>query len=135
MTVRIWHGVTSATKADEYHSYLNQTGVPDYQATERNRGVYVLRRIEDARVHFLKVSLGDSTNTIKGFAGLDPERARYYPEDEEFLVEFEAYPRALPGSDRFSPTIWAQRVNGRTAFAGCLGLYETLRVVRLLYNL
>jgi hypothetical protein len=25
-------------------------------------------------------------------------------------------------------------VNGRAAFAGCLGLYETLRVVRLLYN-
>jgi hypothetical protein len=64
MTVRIWYGVTSATVADEYHSYLNQTRVPDYQATEENRGVYVLRRIEDARVHFLKVSLGDSLRTL-----------------------------------------------------------------------
>ncbi len=64
MTVRIWYGVSSAAKADEYHSYLNQTGVPDYQATEGNRGVYVLRRIEDARVHFLKVSLGDSLRTL-----------------------------------------------------------------------
>jgi hypothetical protein len=64
MTVRIWYGVTSTTEADKYHSYLNQTGVPDYQATEGNRGVYVLRRIEDARVHFLKVSLGDSLRTL-----------------------------------------------------------------------
>jgi hypothetical protein len=65
-----WHGVTSAVKADEYHIYRNQTGVPDYQATEGNRGVYVLRRIEDARVHFLRMSLWDSMSmdTIKGFA-------------------------------------------------------------------
>ncbi len=75
MIVRIWHGVTSAAKADEYHSYLNQTGVPDYQATEGNRGVYVLRRIEDERAHFLTVSLWDSMDSIKGFAGSDLERA------------------------------------------------------------
>ena len=72
MIVRNWHGVTSAAKADEYHSYLNQTGVPEYQATEGNRGVYVLRRIEDARVHFLRMSLWDSMDTIKGFASSDP---------------------------------------------------------------
>jgi heme-degrading monooxygenase HmoA len=75
MIVKIWHGVTSAAKDDEYHSYLNQTGVSDHQATEGNRGVYVLRRIEDERAHFLTVSLWDSMDTIKGFAGSDPERA------------------------------------------------------------
>jgi hypothetical protein len=26
---------------------------------------------------------------IKAFAGSNPERARYYPEDEGFLLEFE----------------------------------------------
>ena len=26
---------------------------------------------------------------IKAFAGSDPERARYYPEDERFLLDFE----------------------------------------------
>jgi hypothetical protein len=46
MIVRIWHGLTAAAK----------TGVPDYQATEGNRGVYVLRRIEGDRAHFLTVS-------------------------------------------------------------------------------
>ena len=42
MIVRIWHGVTAAARADEYLDFLNEPGVPDYQATEGNRGVYVL---------------------------------------------------------------------------------------------
>jgi hypothetical protein len=53
MIARIWHGVTAAAKSDEYLGYLNETGVPDYRATEGNRGVYVLRRIEGERAHFL----------------------------------------------------------------------------------
>jgi DNA primase len=72
--VSIWHGVTSAARADEYRSYFNQTGVPTYQLTEGNRGVYVLRRIEGDRAHFPTVSLWGSVDTIKGFAGSDPER-------------------------------------------------------------
>src|ERR687893_246610 len=89
MIVRIWHGVTAAAKADEYLDYLRATGVPDYQATEGNRGVYVLRRIEGNRAHFLTISFWESIAAIEQFAGSDPERARYYPEDEEFLLDFE----------------------------------------------
>ena len=89
MIARMWHGVTAAERADEYLDYLNETGVPDYRETEGNRGVYVLRRIEDDRAHFLTVSFWGSIEEVKAFAGQDPEKARYYPEDEEFLLEFE----------------------------------------------
>jgi heme-degrading monooxygenase HmoA len=89
MLARIWHGVTLAEKADEYLDYLNRSGIPDYQATPGNRGAFVLRRIEGERAHFLTVSLWDSLESIKRFAGEDYERARYYPEDEKFLLEFE----------------------------------------------
>ena len=89
MIARIWHGVTAAAKSEEYLDYLNETGVPDYRATEGNRGVYVLRRVEDDRAHFLTVSFWGSMEEIKGFAGPDPEKARYYPEDEEYLLDFE----------------------------------------------
>jgi heme-degrading monooxygenase HmoA len=103
--VRIWHGVTAAAESDEHLDYLNETGVPDYRATEGNLGVYVLRRIEDEKAHFLTVSFWESMGAIKGFAGSDPERAKYYPEDEEFLLDFEPTvehyevlvgPRSLP---------------------------------------
>ena len=69
MIARIWHGVTTAAKSEEYLDYLNETGVPDYRATEGNRGVYVLRRVEDDRAHFLTVSFRESTEVVKGFAG------------------------------------------------------------------
>jgi heme-degrading monooxygenase HmoA len=108
MIARIWHGVTAAAKSEEYLDYLNETGVPDYRATEGNLGVYVLRRVEGERAHFLTLSFWESIEAIKGFAGPDPERARYYPEDEEFLVDFEptvghyevlTSPRPLPERD------------------------------------
>ena len=89
MIVRIWHGVTAAAKSDEYLDYLKATGVPDYQATEGNRGVYVLRRIEGERALFLTVSFWESMSAIEGFAGSELKRARYYPEDEGFLLDFE----------------------------------------------
>jgi hypothetical protein len=85
----MWHGVTAAKRADEYLDYLNETGVPDYRETEENRGVYVLRRIEGDKAHFLTVSFWGSIEEVKAFAGPDPEKARYYPEDEGFLLEFE----------------------------------------------
>jgi heme-degrading monooxygenase HmoA len=89
MIARIWHGVTPAAKADAYYELLNRTGVPDYRQTEGNQGVYVLRRIEGDRAHFLTISLWESQDAIRKFAGEDLDKARYYPEDREFLLEFE----------------------------------------------
>lgn len=89
MIARIWHGAVPAEKADTYMQYLQKTGVPDSRATPGNRGVYVLRRREGAVGHFLFVSLWESREAIAAFAGEDVEKARYYPEDAEFLLELE----------------------------------------------
>jgi len=89
MIARTWHGVTPATKANDYLEYLKKTGVPDYQSTAGNQGVYILRRIEDGRAHFFLFTLWDSFDAIKRFAGEDIEKAKYYPEDEKFLLELE----------------------------------------------
>lgn len=89
MIARIWHGITPAAKAEVYLDFLNQSGVPDYRATPGNRGVYVLRRIEGEVAHFTLISLWDSMEAVKGFAGPQPEIAHYYPEDKDFLLEFE----------------------------------------------
>ncbi len=89
MIARTWHGLTAAAKADTYLDYLNETGVSDLQATPGNRGVYVLRRLEGDHAHFLLISLWESRQAIKKFAGADIETARYYPRDKEFLLELE----------------------------------------------
>lgn len=89
MIARIWHGTTHAEKADEYLEYLNKTGIPDYRNTPGNKGAYVLRRIEADVAHFQTLSFWDSIESIVKFAGEDYEKARYYDEDEKFLLEFE----------------------------------------------
>jgi len=89
MIGRTWHGRVPAAKAEAYHEYLLRTGVPDYKATPGNRGVYVLRRVEGDVAHFLLLSLWDSYEAIRAFAGEDVERAHYYPEDAEYLLEQE----------------------------------------------
>jgi heme-degrading monooxygenase HmoA len=89
MIARIWHGVTEASKADEYVDYLNKTGIPEYRHTLGNLGVYMLRRIEGNKAHFLLLTLWESEEAIKRFAGPDMERAKYYPEDKSFLIELE----------------------------------------------
>jgi heme-degrading monooxygenase HmoA len=86
MIARTWDGVTEARRGDEYSEYVRRTGVAELAATEGNRGVYVLRRVEGDRARFRVVSLWDSMEGIRRFAGDDPERARYYPEDEKFLL-------------------------------------------------
>jgi heme-degrading monooxygenase HmoA len=89
MIARLWHGMTPAGKADEYLEYLQHTGIQDYRATEGNLSVQLLRRIEGEQAHFLIVTLWESVEAIKKFAGEEYEKARYYPEDQDFLLEFE----------------------------------------------
>lgn len=89
MIMRTWHGITDASKADEYLDYLNRTGVAEYRATQGNLGVYVLRRIDGNSAHFLLLTLWESEEAIKRFAGAEMEKAKYYPEDEQFLLELE----------------------------------------------
>jgi heme-degrading monooxygenase HmoA len=91
MIARTWHGRVPAAKADAYHDYLLRTGVADYARTAGNRGVYVLRHLEGEVSHFLLITHWDSVEAIKGFAGEDYERARYYPEDDDFLLEREPF--------------------------------------------
>ncbi|MGH9790832.1 MAG: antibiotic biosynthesis monooxygenase [Candidatus Acidiferrales bacterium] len=87
MIARKWHGVTPASKSEAYHQYMLKVGVSDLRATPGNRGVYMWRRIEGDRAHFEIISLWDSYDDIRRFAGRDVEKAVYYPEDKDFLLE------------------------------------------------
>ncbi len=91
MIARTWHGAVPAERADDYLAYLKRTGVPGLEGTPGNVGVYVVRRIEGPTAHFFMMSLWRSRADIRAFAGDDIERARYYPEDSEFLVELEPH--------------------------------------------
>ncbi|GLQ47632.1 antibiotic biosynthesis monooxygenase [Dyella lipolytica] len=89
MICRIWHGRTSRERADEYATFLEQSAIPDYRSVPGNIDVAVLRRDEGDVTHFLTVTHWVSEEVIRAFAGDDVLKAKYYPEDEGFLLEFE----------------------------------------------
>ena len=89
MICRLWHGITPRSKADAYAIFLEQRAVPDYRSVPGNLGVAVLRRDEPEVTHFVTVTRWESEESIRAFAGDDLLRARYYPEDRDFLLEFE----------------------------------------------
>jgi heme-degrading monooxygenase HmoA len=87
--VRIWHGRTSRQNADAYAAFLEARAIPDYRSVPGNLGVQVLRRDEADVTHFLTVTRWASEDAIRAFAGDDLLKAKYYPEDRGFLLEFE----------------------------------------------
>jgi heme-degrading monooxygenase HmoA len=89
MITRIWHGTTKAADADKYLNFLLESGVRDYCATPGNQEVKIWRSIEAGVAHFWTVTTWDNVESIKAFAGEDISKARYYPEDDDFLLEFE----------------------------------------------
>jgi hypothetical protein len=86
---RVWHGRTKAEHADEYLNFLMESGVPDYKSVDGNLSVEIWRRSEGAECHFWTVTKWDGYESIERFAGKDIGQAKYYPDDAEFLLEFE----------------------------------------------
>jgi len=89
MIVRLWHGRVAATKAQAYREFLTRRAIPDYRSVEGNISVSILERQEGDVVHFVTMTSWSSLEAIRGFAGDDVEVAKYYPEDQDFLLEFE----------------------------------------------
>lgn len=85
----MWHGRVATQRADAYAAFLAQRALPDYRGIRGNLGAEVLRRDADDVVHFLTVSYWETEDAIRAFAGDDLLRAKYYPEDAGFLLEFE----------------------------------------------
>lgn len=86
---RIWHGKTRIEHADEYMEYLKISGIKDYKSIAGNLSVEILRRKENDVCHFWTVTKWNSIESIKLFAGDQYVKARYYPDDIQYLIEFE----------------------------------------------
>lgn len=88
MIARTWTGWVAAEKADAYAKYMHEVAIGGYQQVPGNRGVLMLRRdLDDGRVEFLMVTLWESMDSIRAFAGADPAVAVFYDRDDEFLID------------------------------------------------
>ncbi len=89
MIARIWHGKTSAKDYEAYTKFMQERAIPDYRNTIGFIKLSFLRMIEGDIAHFKLITYWENMEVIKNFAGDDFTKAKYYPEDESFLLEFE----------------------------------------------
>lgn len=92
MISRIWHGYTTASKADTYESLLKQeifTGIQNRNIAGY-RGIQLFRRNLNAEVEFITVMWFDSIDAVRVFAGEDYEAAVVPPQARTMLSRFDA---------------------------------------------
>lgn len=91
MIVRMWHGRVPTAKAARYRTFLKERAIPDYRLVAGNEAVHILERMVGDETHFITMTFWRDEAAIRAFAGNDVTRAKYYPEDSEFLLEFEPH--------------------------------------------
>lgn len=91
MIARIWHGWTRPEDADAYETLLRSEVLPGIRRIEGYGGAYVLRADVDGgtRVEFVTVTLWETVDAIRAFAGDDYERAVVPPEARKLLERFD----------------------------------------------
>ncbi len=87
MIARVWRGATRAEDAAAYADYVERSGMEAARELPGSRATLVLHRIDGDRAEFVTVLLFDSLEDVRAFAGDDLERARFFPEDDDWLVE------------------------------------------------
>jgi heme-degrading monooxygenase HmoA len=94
MIARLWKGVARDRRnADAYVRHFEAKVLPELAAIEGYRDARVLRRNEGSRVEFLVLTLWDSMEAIRRFAGDRPEHAVVEPEARAVLAEFDDFVR------------------------------------------
>jgi hypothetical protein len=89
MICRIWHGWTTAANAEAYAQLLTTKILPGIHRVAGYRGAYLLRREAGAEVEFVTITLFESMDAVRAFAGADYEVAVVPPEARALLARFE----------------------------------------------
>ena len=91
MIARTWRGTTSSASAEAYSRHFRTSVAPQLKDIAGHRGGYLLRREADGAVEFLAVTLWDSMDAIKRFAGTNPDVAVIEPEAKAALSAFDDF--------------------------------------------
>ncbi|HEX2045032.1 MAG TPA: antibiotic biosynthesis monooxygenase [Gaiellaceae bacterium] len=89
MIGRFWRGWAGGENAARYEALLRAEILPGIQRVEGYRGAYLLRRQLDGETEFGTLTLWDSLDAVRAFAGVDYELAVVPPEARALLSRFD----------------------------------------------
>jgi heme-degrading monooxygenase HmoA len=85
---RIWQGRTKVEHLKEYEDFMKDRAIPDYKKTSGFTKLLFLKNVDSEFAYFKLITVWENLEVIKNFAGEDYEKAKYYPEDKNYLIDF-----------------------------------------------
>lgn len=90
MIARLWHGLTTGGNSERYERLLLGEVLPGIHRVEGYLGAYLLRREVSEGTEFVTLTLFDSMDAVRRFAGEDCEAAVVPAEARRLLTSFDA---------------------------------------------
>jgi heme-degrading monooxygenase HmoA len=98
--LREWRAEIHRATSAAYVEYVRATGIAEYRRTPGNlAAVVAVRDIDETRSEVVTLSWWTSLDAIRQFAGEPPERARYFPDDDQYLITRPDHVRHYRSSD------------------------------------
>jgi len=91
MMLRMWKARSTAGGAADYIRHATTKVFPKIRGIEGHKGEYLLRREVEDKVELIVLTLWDSIETIRKFAGPEPNKALVEPEARAVLTSFDKY--------------------------------------------
>ena len=89
MIARLWHGVATRENAGKYEDLLRSEVLPGIHRVEGYKGAYLLRRDVPEGAEFVTLTVFDSMDAVRRFAGEDLEAAVVPEEARKLLARFD----------------------------------------------
>ncbi|SFQ25351.1 antibiotic biosynthesis monooxygenase [Actinomadura madurae] len=89
MIARIWRATATPEGAESYREHFADAVLPALRHLDGHRGAYLLRRDADGQVELEVMTLWDSLDAIKAFAGADMSTAVVEPEAQAALLTYD----------------------------------------------
>lgn len=89
MILRMWKARSTAEKSHRYIQHATEKVFPALRAIEGHRGAYLLRRAVDGVVELVVLTLWESMEAVRKFAGVKPSKAVVEPEAQAVLTDFD----------------------------------------------
>jgi heme-degrading monooxygenase HmoA len=87
----MWRAQSTVKEAAEYARHATTKVFPSLRALEGHRGAYLLRNQVDDRVEIVVLTLWESMDAVRRFAGADPNRAVIEPDARAVLTSFDDF--------------------------------------------
>lgn len=87
--LRMWTGHSNNEKADQYAQHAMRTVFPKLREIKGHRGACLLRRSTNRGTEFVVLTLWDSMEAVRAFAGDAPDKAVVEPEAQAVLDRFD----------------------------------------------